>query len=65
MQIYSNSRMREVVAEYLHNKAYQEIFILHFCDGLTFEQTAERVGYSVGRTKEIVKQYRDMIFTRL
>lgn len=65
MRDYSNTRMREVISEYVHDKRYRRVLELIFCDGLTYEQAAEEVRFSVQNIKRIVKLYREYLFNKL
>ena len=65
MRDYSNTKMRFLISEYVHDKRYRRVLELIFCDGLTYEQAAECAGFSVQNIKRIVKLYRDYLFSKL
>lgn len=65
MREYSNSKMREAINEYVHDERYRRLFILIFCDGMTYEQAAERVSFSPQHVKKLVKDYREYLFRHL
>lgn len=65
MSEFRNSDLRTVIEEYIHDHRHRAVLIDRFCDGYTFEQTAERNDYSVRQTKNIVYRYGDRLFLLL
>ena len=54
---YSNSRIIELVNEYVHVKRDREIIIDRFVDGLTFSELADKYYISERHIKRIVKKF--------
>ena len=50
---YTNSRIREVIAEYIHNERDRKILERRLIDGITFETLAEEFDISVSQVKRI------------
>lgn len=63
MKQYSNSRLREIVGEHIHNERDRKILIRKYCDGLTFEQLAEEFDLSVSQIKRIIYKGSFTIFS--
>lgn len=63
--MYKNSDMKNVIDEYVHVAWQREACRLRFCEGLTHEQIAEKLGYSTQYIKEITKKHRDILFANL
>ena len=51
---YTNSRIRELIADHIHNERDRKILERRLIDGITFERLAEEFDLSVRRTKTIV-----------
>lgn len=51
---YSNSQIREIIAEFIHSERDRKIMERRLIDGITFEKIAEEFDLSVRRTKTIV-----------
>lgn len=51
---YTNSQIREIIAEYIHSERDRRIMERRLIDGITFERLAEEFDLSVRRTKTIV-----------
>lgn len=62
MERYSNSRFREICAEYIHNERYRKILARRYCDDLTYEQLAEETDMSVSQIKRICGKYGTEVF---
>lgn len=62
MRQYSNSRLREIVEEYIHNERDRKILIRKYCDSLTFERLAEEFDISVSQVKRIIYKHSFTIF---
>lgn len=62
---YTNSRIREIIGEYIHSERDRAILIRRLVDGLTFERLAEEFDLSVRQTKTIVYQGESKIFKHL
>ena len=63
--MYKNSDMQTAINEYVHSSWQREALKLRFCDGLTHEQIAEKMGYSTQYIKEIVKRHKPVLFANL
>lgn len=51
---YTNSRIREIIAEYIHNERDRKVLERRLIDGITFERLAEECELSVSQVKRIV-----------
>lgn len=60
----SNSEIRAVIDEYIHNERDRRILKRRLCDGVCFEPLAEEFELSV-RVKNIIYKGQDIIFKRL
>lgn len=65
MTIYSNSAMRQAIAEYVHDFKYRELLQLRFCDGYTYEEISAMVNFSPQHVKYICRTYKDYLISRL
>lgn len=63
--MYTNSQMQAAINEHIHSAWQREACRLRFCDGLTHEQIAERLGYSTQYIKETIKKNKALLFTYL
>ena len=48
---YTNSQIRDLIAEHIHNLADRRMLELRLIDGLTFEQ----IGFEMGMTTKTVR----------
>ena len=48
---YTNSRIREAIAEHIHNERDRKILERRLIDGITFERLAEESGLSFSRSR--------------
>lgn len=62
---YSNSQIRELIAEYIHSIRDREILSDRLIDGMTFEKLAEKHDLSVRQTKNIVYKLQVQLFKHL
>ena len=62
---YTNSRIRELIAEHIHSKRDREILSDRLIDGLTFERLAEKHDMSVRQMKNIVYKLQERLFKHL
>lgn len=51
---YTNSQMRELIAEHIHNERDRSILERRLCDGVVYETIAEEFNLSTQRVKAIV-----------
>lgn len=59
---YSNSEVEKAIDEYVHNSTYRLILKDRYINGLTYEELAEKYGYSVTHIKNIVYKHEIKIF---
>ena len=59
---YSNSRLIEIVGEYVHDERDRKIFIRKYADNITLERLAEEHGLSVSQVKRILKKHYNEVF---
>lgn len=62
---YTNSQIRELIEEYIHNKRDRAILMVRLIDGLTFEQIAELVEMSPRQVRTIVHKCESELFKHL
>lgn len=65
MPIYKNSDMMRTIDEYVHNPRYRHVLRLRFCDGCTYEEIAEAVGFSPQHVKFLCRSYKDLLISCL
>ena len=49
---YTNSQIRDLINEYVHNQDDRKMLFLRLIDGLTFEQ----IGFDMGMTTKTVRK---------
>ena len=59
---YTNSRIRELIGEYIHNERDRSILERRLIDGITFERLAEEFQMSVRQIKTIVHREEEILF---
>ena len=62
---YTNSQIRELIAEHIHSQRDREIMSLKLIEGMTFERIAETVDMSTVQVKRIVYRERPMLFSHM
>ena len=62
---YTNSRIREIIAEYIHSERDRRILERRLIDGVTFEKLAEEQELSVSQVKRIVWKGSEAVFRTL
>ena len=62
---YTNSRIRELIAEYIHSERDRRILERRLIDGITFDRLAEEFDMSVRQTKSIVYRAQEQLFRHL
>jgi AraC-like DNA-binding protein len=62
---YSNSQVREVIGEYIHNARDRKIMLRRMIDGITLERLAEEFDMSVSQMKRIIKRESDIVFRHI
>lgn len=53
---YTNSQIRELIAEYIHHERDRKILERRLIDGITFERLAEEFDMSVSQMKRIIQK---------
>ena len=51
---YTNSQMRELIDEHIHNAKHRDILKMRYLDGQTYEQIAERTDMSFQQIRTII-----------
>ena len=62
---YSNSRVREIIGEYIHSERDRGIMIRRLVDEITIERLAEEFGLSVSQIKRIIWKNSEIVFRHL
>ena len=62
-KLYSNSRLREIIDDYIHSERDRQILTDKFCDKKTMEQIAEIHELSVSQVKRIITRDGMIIFS--
>ncbi len=62
---YTNSQIRELIDEYVHNERDRALLKRRLIDGICFEPLAEEFNLSVRQTKKIIYREQDKLFRRL
>lgn len=62
---YSNSRVREIIGEYIHDEKHRCIMRRRLIDNITIERLAEEFDLSVSQIKRIIWKDSEIIFRRL
>lgn len=62
---YTNSRIRELIAEYIHSQRDRELLCDRLIDGLTFEKLAEKHDMSDRQVRRIVYKLQEQLFKHL
>jgi len=59
---YTNSRIREIIGEHLHNIRDRSLMCDRLIDGMIIEKLAEKYELSVSQVKRIIARDSDIIF---
>ena len=62
---YTNSQIRELIAEHIHSLRDRRILERRLIDGITFERLAEEFELSVRQTKNIVHKNEEILFRKM
>ena len=65
MREYSNSQVKAVIDEWIHNERDRAIIKRRLVDGICFEPLAEEFGLSVRQVKKIVYKTEECVFMYL
>ena len=62
---YTNSQIRELIAEYIHSERDRRILERRLIDGITFERLAEEFDMSVAQMKRIIQKNSRTLFRHI
>ena len=62
---YTNSRIRELIAEYIHSERDRAILCRRLIDGVTFERLAEEFEMSPRQIRSIVHKSELILFKHI
>ena len=62
---YSNSRLIEIVKDYIHHSRDRRIMLHKYVDGDTLEKIAEDFDLSVSQVKRIIRKNSDIVFRHM
>lgn len=62
---YSNSQIREIIGEFIHNERDRRILERRLIDGITFDRLAGEFDLSVQRVKAIVYKSEKVVFAKV
>lgn len=62
---YTNSKARELIAEYIHSQRDRDILTDRLINGMTFERLGEKYELSVVQVKRIVYKHEKEIFRHI
>ena len=65
MMEYTNSQIRALIDEHIHNERDREMLKRRLCDGVRFEALAAEFDLSTQRVKAIVYKAQDKLFRYL
>ena len=60
---YSNTQLREIVGEYVHDERARRIMLRKYADNITLERIAEEEDLSVSQVKRIIKKHYYSVFS--
>ena len=62
---YTNSQIRELIAEHIHSERDRSILVKRLVDGLTYERIAEIMEMSPRQIKNIIYRNEEILFRKL
>lgn len=62
---YSNSQIREIIEEYIHDQRDRDLLCERLINGVTLEKLAEIFDLSVSQVKRIIWKNSEIIFRHL
>ena len=65
MKEYTNSRIREIIWDWIHSDRDRRILEARLIDGMTFERLAEMFDMSDRQIKRIVYKLQEQVFKHL
>lgn len=63
--VYTNSEIKALINEYIHNERDRKILVRRFCDNICFEPLAEEFNLSVRQIKNIVYRHETILLKEL
>ena len=62
---YTNTQIRELIAEHIHSERDRKILERRLIDGITFERLAEENELSVSQVKRIIWKNSEIVFRHM
>jgi len=62
---YTNTQIREIIAEHLHDEKHRRLMERRLIDGITVERLGEEFDLSVSQVKRIIWKDSEIIFRQL
>ena len=62
---YTNSQIRDLIKEYIHNATDRKMVYLRLVDGLTFEKIGEDVKLDVKTVRKRIHKCEDILFRHI
>ena len=62
---YSNSRIRKIIEEYIHDEKHRRLMARRLIDNVTIDGLAEEFDLSVSQVKRIIWKNSEIIFRHL
>lgn len=62
---YTNSRIRDLIAEHIHSERDRQLLERRLIDGVTFERLSEEFDLSPRQTRTIVHKCEQILFKHL
>ena len=62
---YTNSRMRELIAEYIHSSRDRDLLLRRLVDGATFDQLSTEFDLTSRQIRRIVYKLQEQLFKHL
>ena len=62
---YSNSRIREIIGEYIHDEKHRKLMERRLIDNITIDRLSEEFDLSVSQVKRIIWKDSEIIFRHL
>ena len=62
---YSNSRVREIIEDYIHDERHRRLMTRRLIDNVTIERLGEEFELSVSQVKRIIWKDSEIIFRHL
>ena len=62
---YTNSRAREIIAEYIHSERDRAILTRRLIDGITIEKLAEEFELSPRQMQTIIRKNEEILFRHI